>query len=125
MGEYNKAIEKLLNDFENRQLTELIKQVNMQEGTPTGSVGSNNPNNYETGEPSNPFRTQSTHKNKHTANFQNKRGPPIRRGTINEEFKQKNHFLLELVPAWEYFLNINYVTDKRASLNTWRSSKRK
>ena len=110
MGEYNKAIEELLNDFENLQLTELIKQVNMQAGTPTGSVGSNNPNNYETGEPSNPFRTQPIHKNKHTANFQNKRRHPIRRSTINEEFKQKNSFLLEPVPALVWILCSSFKT---------------
>ena len=45
MGEYNKAIEELLNDFENLQLTEIVKQVNMQSGVLTGSVGSNNPTN--------------------------------------------------------------------------------
>ena len=77
MGEYNKATEELLNGLENLQLTELVKQVNMQAGTSTGSVRSNNPNNYEIWEPSNPIRTQSTHKNKHTTNFQNKRRPPI------------------------------------------------
>ena len=123
MGDYNKIIEKLLNDFENLQLTKLVKQVNIQSGTPTGSVGSTNPNNYKIGEPSNPFRTNPIHKNKHTANFQNKRRPPIRKSTINEEFKQKkNPLSLEPVPAWEYFLKINYVTDKRAALDTWRNS---
>ena len=102
MGEYNKAIEELLNDFENLQLTELVKQVNMQVGTPTGSVGSNNLNNYETGEPSNPFGTNPIHKNKHTANFQNKKRHPTRMNTVNEEFKPKNPLLLEPVPAWGY-----------------------
>ena len=118
MGEYNKAIEELLNDFENLQFTELVKQVNMQAGTPTGSIGSNNPNNYETGESSNPLKINLIHKNKYTANFQNKRIPPIRKSTINEEFKQKNPFFLESVPAWRYFLNIDCVTDKRAALDT-------
>ena len=59
MGEYNREIEELLNDFENLQMTELVKQVNMQAGTPTGSVRSNNPNNFETGETSNPFQTST------------------------------------------------------------------
>ena len=94
----------------------------MQAGTPTESVGSNNPNNYETGEPSNPFRTNPIHKNKYTANFQNKRRPPMKMNTINEEFKPKNPFLLEPVPTWGYFLNIDCVIDKRAALDTYRSS---
>ena len=100
MGYYNKIIEKLLNDFENLQLTELVKQVNMQSGIPTENVGSNNPNNYETGEHSNPFRNNPTRKNKHTGNFQNKRRPPMRRCTINEEFKLKKPFTFRTVLAW-------------------------
>ena len=103
MGKYNKAIEELLNDFENLQLTELVNQVNMQSGTPTESLGSNNPNNYETEEPSNPFRNNPIRKNKHTDNFQNKSKPPKRMTTINEEFKLKNSLLLEPVPAWGFF----------------------
>ena len=86
--------EELLNDFENLQLIEFVKQVNMQIGTTTGSVGRNNPNNYETGEPSNPFRNNPTRKKKHTDNFQNKKRPPIRMSTINEEFKLQNPLLL-------------------------------
>ena len=35
MGEYNKFIEELLNDFENLQLIELVKQANMLPGVPT------------------------------------------------------------------------------------------
>ena len=46
----------------------------------------------------------------------------MKMNTINEEFKQKNSFLLEPVPTWGYFLNIDCVTDKRAALDTWRSS---
>ena len=42
MDEYNKAIEELLNDFENLQLIKLVKKVNMQSGTPTESVRSKN-----------------------------------------------------------------------------------
>jgi len=122
MGKYNEAIEELLNDFENLKLTELVKQVNMQSGTPTGSVGSNNPNNYKTGEPSNPFRNNPTRKNKHMDNFQNKRRPPMRISTINEEFKLKNPLVLEPVLAWDYILNIDCVTDKKAALDTWRNS---
>jgi len=112
----------LKNNFENLQLIELAKKVNVQTGTPTRSVGSNNPNNYEPGQPSNPFRTNPIHKNKHTANFQNKRRPPMKTNTIHEEFKQKNPFLLELLPMWGYFLNIDCVTDKIAVLDTWRNS---
>jgi len=72
----------------------------MQAGILAGSVGSNNPNNYETGEPSNPFRTNPIRKNKHI-DFQNKRRPPYKRmSSINEEFKQKKKPLLsEPVPA--------------------------
>ena len=121
MGDYNKAVEELLNDFENLQLTELVKQVNIQAGTLTESVGSNNLNNYETGEPSNPFRSNTIYKNKHTVNFQNKKRHPTKMNTINEEFKPKNPFLLEPVPALGYFLNIDCVTDKRAALDTYRS----
>ena len=94
MGEYNKVIEELLNNFANLQLTELVKQVKMQTETPTRSIGSNNLNNYETREPSNPFRNNPTQKKKHTDNFQNKRRPPIRMSTINEEFKLQNPLLL-------------------------------
>ena len=43
MEEYNKSIEELLNEFENFQLTEIVKQVNMQSGVPIESVWSNNP----------------------------------------------------------------------------------
>ena len=63
MGECNKSIEEQLNDFENFQLMEIVKQVNMQSEVPTGSVGSNNPTNYEQGETSNLFR-KNRNKNK-------------------------------------------------------------
>ena len=58
MGEHNKSIEELLNDFGNLRIIEIVKQVNMQLEVTTGSIGSNNPyqNNYEHGEASNPFR---------------------------------------------------------------------
>mgnify|MGYP001149442764 CR=1 FL=1 len=40
MGEYNKSIKELLNDFENLQLIETVKQVNVQSGVTTRSVES-------------------------------------------------------------------------------------
>ena len=55
MAEYNKSIEELLNDFKNLQLTEIIKQVNMQLVVPIGGVAGNTLNNYEQAETSNPF----------------------------------------------------------------------
>jgi len=122
MGEYNKAIEELLNNFENLQLTKLVKQVNMQTGTPTGSVGNNNLNNYEIEETSNPFRNNPIRKNKHTENFQNKRRHPIRMNTINEEFKLKSPLQLEPVPIWGYMLNLECVTNKRATMDNWSYS---
>ena len=30
MGEYNKSIEEILNNFKDLQITEIVKQVNMQ-----------------------------------------------------------------------------------------------
>ena len=86
----------------------------MQAGTPTGSVGSNNPNNFERGEPSNPF--QNNHKNKHTENFKRKFS---KKSTINDEFKPKNPLQLEPVPAWGYILNLDCLTDKRATIDNW------
>ena len=59
---------------------------------------------------------------KDTDNFQNKRRPPMRMSTINEEFKLKNPLLLEPVPAWGYVLIIDCVTDKRTALDTWRNA---
>ena len=117
MSEYNREIEELLNDFENLQLTELVKQVNMQAGTPTESGGSNHPNNFERGEPSNPFQdNQNNHKNKHTENFKRK---VSKKSMINDEFKLKNPLQLEPVPAWGYILNLDCVTDKRAAIDNW------
>ena len=62
----------------------------MQAGTPTGSVGSNNPNNFETGEPSNPF--QNIHKNKHTDNFKNKRKFLMRNILLMRNLNLKIHY---------------------------------
>ena len=52
MGEHNKSIEDLLKEFEDQQISEMAKQVNMNTGGPTRSVGVNipDPNNYEQGE---------------------------------------------------------------------------
>ena len=120
MGEYNKSIEELLKDFEDLQTSEIVKQVNMQSGNPTdiGSTGSNQPTSnpfYEQGETSNSFQSRRT------PSLKNKKKPsPLtsKRQTINEEFKPKNPFLQEPVPAWGYFLNIDCVTDIRKTLET-------
>ena len=117
MGEYNKAIEELLNDFENLQLTKLVKQINMQSGAPTGSIGCNNQNNFETGETCNPFRNERDHKNKHADNFRKKQKFSIKRPFINDEFKPKSPLQLESVPTWGYIFNLDYVIDKRATID--------
>ena len=120
MGEYNKSIEELLKDFEDPQITEIVKQVNMQSGNPTsiGSIGSNHPtpNPFcEHGETSNSFQSRRT------PNLKNKKKPSLfssKRQTINEEFKPKNPISQEPIPAWGYFLNLECVTDIRKTLET-------
>ena len=85
MGEYNNSIEELLKDFEEMQITEIVKQVNMQTGNPTGigSTGSNQPPPspfYEHGETSNSFQSRRT------PNLKNKKKPSpfsSKRQTIN------------------------------------------
>ena len=92
MGKYNKSIEELLKDFEDLQITEIVKQVNMQLGNPTGigSTESNQPTPnpfYEHGETSNSFQSRRT------PNLKKKKKPsPLtsKRQTINEDFKSKN-----------------------------------
>ena len=105
MGEYNKSIEDLLKDFEDLQISEIVKQVNMQSDIPTGiwSIGSNHPTLnpfYEQGETSNSCqcRRRPSRRNKE------KQSPlTLKRQTINEEFKPNNPFLQESVSAWGYF----------------------
>ena len=93
----------------------------MNIGGPTGSVGSNipNPDNYEQGESSNPFNYGSRRsritkkKNAHSHR---------RRQTANETFKPKNPLTQQLLLVHGYFLNIEYVTDKRKALDVWKES---
>ena len=40
-----------------------------------------------------------------------------RQQNINEVFKPKNPLLLEPVPTWGYFSNLDYVIDKRKALD--------
>jgi len=77
MNEYNKSIKELLKDFEELQITEIVKQVNTNIGAPTGSIGINffNLENYERGEPSNPFKNYEASK--------------------KEEWQQKSPIILE------------------------------
>ena len=96
-GVYNKSIEELLKDFEDLQITEIVKQVNMQSGNPTG-IGSARSNQappnpfYEHGETSNSFQSRRI------PSLKNKKKPsPLtsKRQTINEEFKPQKPFLQE------------------------------
>ena len=124
MGDYNKSIEELLKDFEDLQITKIVKQVNMQSGNPTGigSTGSNHPTPnpfYEDGETSNSFQSSRT------PSLKNKKKPSSltsKRQTINEEFKPKNPLLQEPISAWGYFLNLDCVIDIRKTLETWKST---
>ena len=90
MGDYNKSIEELLKDFTELQISEIVKQVNVNTGAPTGTVGSNfpNPENYEHGETSNPFRKYNSARRRTQTKkaYSTKR----RRSAINEEFKPRN-----------------------------------
>ena len=43
MGEYNKTIEELLQEFKDLQIYEIVRQINMNTGGPIGSSSSNNP----------------------------------------------------------------------------------
>ena len=85
MGEYNKSIEDILKELEDVQISEIVKQVNMNI-----NIGGHvpNPNNYEQGENSNPFNYSSVPrrsriKKTHCSSYK-------RRQTINEEFKPRN-----------------------------------
>ena len=96
----------------------------MQSANPTGigSTGSNQPTPnpfYEHGETSNSFQSRRT------PSLKNKKKPSSltsKRQTINEEFKPKNPFLQEPIPARGYFLNLVCVTDIRKTLETWKST---
>ena len=44
-----------------------------------------------------------------------------RQQNINEVFKPKNPLLLEPVPTWGYFSNLDYVIDKRKALDAQRT----
>jgi len=119
MNEYNNSIEELLKDFEERQIREIVKQVNTNIGASTGCVRSNfiNPGNYERAEPSNPTRSFDTSFTKTSRALPRRK----KRTTVTEEFQPKNPLNQEPIPSWSYFLNIDCVTDIRKALNTWKS----
>ena len=115
MNEYNNSIEELLKDFEEPQIKEIIKQVTTNTAAPIGCVRSNffNPENYERGETSNPFRNYKASWRTTTK----KAYPPRRRNsTINEQFQPKNPIIPEPIPVWRYFLNIDCATDIQKAL---------
>ena len=87
MGEHNKPIEEPSKEFEDLQISKMVKQVNMQSGMSIGSIGNNNPY-YEQGESSNPFHSKEPHK--HKAKGQRYFYNIKRKSMINEEFKPKN-----------------------------------
>ena len=90
----------------------------------TGSVGSNIPNlnNYEQGENWNPFTYGSVlirsriMKHKQAPSHDNRK-----RHTINEEFKPRNPLIQEGIPAKGYFLNLDYLIEKRKAIDLWKA----
>ena len=100
MNEYNNSIEKLLKDFKEFEIREIVKQVNTNKGALTRSVGSNfvNLDNYERGEPSNSTRSFDTPlRRSYNKNY---RGlpPRKRKTTITEEFQPKNPIIQKPIP---------------------------
>ena len=119
MGEYNKSIEELLEEFQDQQISEMVKQVNTQLGVPTRSIGSNNLN-HKPGESSIPPHLRESYKPK--AKGRKYYNMDKQKPMINEEFKPKNSLIQEPVPSFRYFLNIDCVTDKRKSLDMWKAA---